>query len=152
MENKMIVSKDLYGMLAIIMQSPITGIPFNKVKVTGETKRVTVDIEIDHLATEPILIVRGEAAQTLLESMFDRKNKVQTDNQAIIEAAEKELPEIKVGANRRQVTIATLEGYPPQFVTKEERKGLEQTILPIVEYDVTFRVKGIWEVENIVRK
>lgn len=148
----MIVSKDLYRMLAIRTQFPITGIPFNKVMVTGETNRVTVDIEIDHLATEPILIVRGEAAQVLLESMFDRKNKVQTDNQAIIEAAEKELPEIKVGADRRQVTIATLEGYPPQFVTEEGRKGLEQTNVPIVEYDVTFRVKGIWEVENIVRK
>lgn len=73
MENKMIVSKDLYGLLARRTQFPITGIPFQKVMVTGETNRVTVDIEIDHLATEPILIVRGEAAQALLESIFDRK-------------------------------------------------------------------------------
>lgn len=147
----MIVSKDLYGMLARRTQFPITGIPFNKVIVTGETNRVTVGVEIDHVATEPVLIVRGEAAQALLESIFDGRNKVKTDNQAIIEAAEKELPEIKIGADRRKVTIATLEGYSPQFVTEEGRKGLEQVNVPIVEYDVTFRVKGIWEVENIIR-
>lgn len=151
MENKMIVSKDLYGLLARRTQFPITGIPFQKVMVTGETNRVTVDIEIDHLATEPILIVRGEAAQALLESIFDRKNKVSTDNQKIIEAAEEQLPPIRVGADRRTVTVATLEGYPPQFITEEGRKGLSEHV-PVVEYDVTFRVKGIWEVENIVRK
>ena len=73
----MIVSKDLYEMLARRTQFPITGVPFNKVMAIGVTNRVTVDIEIDHLATEPILIVRGEAAQALLESMFDKRNKVQ---------------------------------------------------------------------------
>ena len=151
MENKMIVSKDLYGMLARRTQFPITGIPFQKVMVTGETNRVTVDIEIDHLATEPFLIVRGEAAQALLESIFDRKNKVSTDNQEIIEAAEEQLPPIRVGADRRTVTVATLEGYPPQFITEEGREKLSENV-PLVEYDVTFRVKGIWEVENIVRK
>lgn len=151
MENKMIVSKDLYGLLARRTQFPITGIPFQKVMVTGETNRVTVDIEIDHLATEPVLIVRGEAAQALLESIFDRKNKVSTDNQEIIEAAEEQLPPIRVGADRRIVTVATLEGYPPQFITEEGREKLSENV-PLVEYDVTFQVKGIWEVENIVRK
>lgn len=70
----------------------------------------------------------------------------------IIEVAKRQLPEIKIGANKRIIEVSTFEGLSPIIVTEEFRKNLKFVNIPIVNYSITFKVKGIWEVENIVRK
>lgn len=36
-------------------------------------------------------------------------------------------------------------------ITENGRKGLQEMNVPITEYNVEFKLKGIWEVENIER-
>lgn len=72
----------------------------------------------------------------------------------IIEAARKELPQPPMLQDiRRKITVCAIDqsGHM-DVVTENGRKGLQQMNIPITEYEVEFKLKGIWEVENIERR
>lgn len=152
MEDKLILSKDMYVLLIQRSQRGIPNMPVKKVHIMGETEQYEIDVEIDHLSTEPIMIAKGKGARALLESIFTNKIQVSTDNQRIVSAAEEKLDNINVTPKTQKVRLATLGNYPSmQYVTEEGLKGIKQTDVPIAEYDVTFETKTIWEVKSIER-